>query len=297
MQAKNDARLAALFVFIGGASYGVVSPLVKYVYQKGFGVTDLSVAQFYYAAITFWLLALVTYRKGRGRYVLTQKTWVRLAGLGILSALATVAYYEALRTLPVWLGVILMFQYTWMTFLIQFAITRKLPFKWEWWSVALIIAGTVFANLGGARHTGHVTWVGIVLGIVAAIGYSLFIYGNAGIDATVPPFYRSAVMATVSAVVITLVFPPHGAFWSLNLHGMWVDGFLVGIFNQVLPIFAFAVGIPRVGGGAAAILASVELPVALALSAWWLGEPVGGFGWSGAAVIMAGIAVGQIRAD
>ena len=293
LQAQGGSRFAAWLVFLGGASYGVVSPLVKYAYQNGFTVTDITVAQFYYATVILWLLVAASYRAGRGRYALTRRNFAKLVGLGVVGSLTSITYYKALSGLPAWLAVILIFQFAWITFLVQFIMTRKRPRRWEWYGIILVVAGTVFANIGGIQRDPHATWTGVFLGLISAVSYALFLYFNAGMDTSAPPLYRSAIISTVSAIAITFVFPPHAVFFLHNLHGLWVYGVLVGLFSQAIPTTLFAAGIPRTGGGAAAILSSVELPVAVLLSAWWLGESVQWSGWFGVAMIFAGIAAGQ----
>jgi drug/metabolite transporter (DMT)-like permease len=292
VQGQSKLRLSAFLVFMGGASYGIVSPLVKYAYQHGYSSADMTVAQFYYAVVILWALVAVSYRASRQQFAMTWKNFGKLVWLGVVGTLTSLFYYKALTMLPAWLGVILLFQFAWITFLIQYIMTRKRPHRVEWFGIVFVVIGTILANIGGIHHQAHMTWLGVLLGLLSAVTYSLFLYFNAGIDTSSPPLYRSAIIATVSAVAITFVFPPHADFFLHNWQGLWVYGIMVGLFSQAIPTTLFAIGIPKLGGGAAAILSSVELPVAVLLSAWWLGESVMWIGWLGVVLIFAGIIVG-----
>ncbi len=293
MQWQGKAPLYAILVFLGGASYGIVSPLVKYAYQLGFDSNDITVAQFYYAVLILWALVAISARSKKQHYGMTWKNFGRLVFLGLIGTVTSIAYYKALTGLPAWLAVILLFQFAWITFLVQFLVTKKRPGRFEWFGIVFVVIGTILANVGGEHHHVHLTFVGILLGLISAIAYSLFLYFNAGVDTSSPPLYRSAIIATVSAVGITPVFPPHTSFLIHNLQGLWIFGILIGLFSQAIPTTLFSIGIPKLGGGTAAILSSVELPVAVLLSAWWLGESVMWVGWLGVLMIFAGIIIGQ----
>ena len=205
----------------------------------------------------------------------------------------SLAYYRALSGIPAWLAVILLFQFTWMTFFLQYIATKTKPSKYEWYGLSFVAIGTIFANLGDVHHHLHLTLVGILLGLLAAVAYSLFLFFSGRINTSSPPLYRSAIIVTVSAITITFVYPLHQSFFIHNLHGLWFFGILISLFSQAIPTLLFSIGIPKISGGAVALLTSAEFPVAVLLSVGWLGERMGWSGWLGIALIFSGIIVGQ----
>lgn len=290
---RNRLRLAAVFVMVAGASYGVVTPLVKLIYEKGYTFADITVMQFYSSALLLWLLVAVSARYKPKGWRMSRKNLIKMIWLGIVGTLTSIFYYKSLMWLPAWLGVILLFQFAWMTFLVEYIFTRRRPHVYQWIGMLLIVAGTILANTGDIRIGFHVTWLGVALGLLSAVTYSLFLHFNSTIETSSSPFLRSAMIATVSSVVITIVLPPSHVFFVHALHGLLLYGTLVGLLSQAIPTTLLVVGVPQLGGGTAAILSSIELPVAAILSALLLGEPVLWAGWLGVALIFAGMIAGN----
>ncbi len=288
-------RLYALLVLLGGASYGLVSPIVKMAYAQGFSTQDVTTGQFYYAAIILWLLVAFTGRRNNQRARLSAGNWRRLLLLGVLGTGTSVFYYRALTMLPAWMAIILLFQFSWMTFVIDFLATRRIPTGGEWRGILLIATGTLFANIHGF-HTGQVlsAW-GFAFGLFSGATYASFLYVNAGVATPVSPYFRAAVVTSISAIMISFIYVPSPSFLQVSIHGMWIFGILIGLFSQAIPTSLFGIGIPHVGGAAAAILGSVELPVSVILAAVVIHEHVLWTGWLGVALIIIGIAVGQRR--
>ena len=278
----------ALPVLLGGVSYGVVSPLVKAVFARGFGPGTVAVGQFYYAAALLWALVALT---GGGVRFSRADGW-RLAVLGALGAVASIAYYRSLHDLPVWLGVILLFQFAWITPVIDFLATRRRIRRTKWAGVAVILAGTILAAGAEGGAAVRVTPAGVLLGLASGVSYAVFLYISGTVHEPRRPFARAAVITTVSLVVSWALYPPTPHVLAPVIRGVLPVG-AVGLFSQVLPITLFSLGIPRVGGAAAAILGSVELPVAVVAAAVLLGEAVSWRSWIGVILILVGIAVSE----
>lgn len=291
-------RLYALLVLLGGASYGLVSPIVKLAYIHGFSAQDVTSGQFYYAAVILWLFTAFTGLRGqrsRRRARLSVGDWRRLLLLGVFGTATAVFYYQALTMLPAWMAIILLFQFSWMTFAIAYLVTRKAPTRGEWRGILLIAAGTLLANIHGFHAGQALSARGFVFGLCAGATYASFLYVNEGISTQTSPFFRAAVVTSISAILISFIYAPSLALVRASIHGMWLFGILIGLFSQAIPTSLFGIGIPRVGGAASAILGSVELPVAVILAAVIVHEHVLWTGWLGVALIMIGIAVGQRR--
>ncbi len=288
-------RLYALLVLLGGASYGLVSPIVKLAYLHGFSAQNVTSGQFYYAAVILWLLTALARRRSGPRARLSAGDWRRLFLLGVLGTGTAVFYYRALTMLPAWMAIILLFQFSWMTFVIDFLVTRRAPTGGEWRGILFIAMGTALANIHGFHAGQALSAWGFVFGLLSGATYASFLYVNEGVSTQTSPFFRAAIVTSISAVLISLIYVPSPALLRASIHGMWVFGILIGLFSQAIPTSLFGIGIPRVGGAAAAILGSVELPVAVILAAAIVHEHVLWTGWIGVALIIIGIAVGQRR--
>ncbi len=278
----------ALLVVLGGASYGLVSPLVKTAYARGFSAGDVAAGQFYYAAALLWLLAVLT----GGRVRFARGDAGRMAALGVLGAVTSVAYYRSLHDLPVWLSVILLFQFAWITPLIDLVVTRRGLPRVKWMGVAIILVGTVLAAGADGGAAARTTLAGVLLGLASGVSYAAFLYISGSVRAPRSPLVRAAIITTVSLLVSWLLYPPTGRVLRPVMQGAVPIG-AVGLFSQVLPTTLFSLGIPRVGGAAAAILGSVELPVAVVAAALLLRETVPWQSWLGVVLILFGIALSE----
>ncbi|MDI3327946.1 MAG: DMT family transporter [Alicyclobacillaceae bacterium] len=285
---RRPTRAQALWmVGLGASSYGFVSPVLKTAMGYGYSVEGVTVAQ-YFVALLFWFFALSAARKSRKP---DSGEWLRLALLGIFgSGGTTVLYYHSLAELPASLAIVLLFQFTWMTMLLETWIDRV---KWtprRIQALLMILAGTVLA-VGILRDQWErgVSWRGVCLGLGSALTYSLLLYGTGRVAVDVSPVYRSFAISAGAGMPILLASPPEAFVAALSGWGIYGWGTLVALLAQIIPPLLFSVAIPVVGGGAAAVLGSLELPTAVVAAAVILGEPVGWDRWAGVFLILLGI--------
>jgi drug/metabolite transporter (DMT)-like permease len=108
------------------------------------------------------------------------------------------------------------------------------------------------------------------------------------------PFLKSAVMLTVTLPFVYLLFPPQTylqhASWPLAFWGL-----LLGTLGQVIPTITMNIGIPRIGSSLAALLGSMELPVAVVAAFFIVKEPVGSVQWLGMLLILSGIVTAEMQ--
>ena len=70
-------------------------------------------------------------------------------------------------------------------------------------------------------------------------------------------------------------------------------GIAVRFLRTGLPTVSFNIGIPKIGSALAAMLGSVELPVAILAAYLLIGEPISGLQWGGMALILGGIIISE----
>ncbi|ARU61211.1 hypothetical protein CBW65_09310 [Tumebacillus avium] len=283
---------AILFVLIGGASYGLISPVIKMAYEAGFTPGDVTSSQYFMATAVLLLISAFQFRHFKQ---LTGRDVLLFIFLGVLSTGTSVFYYLALADLPASLAIVLLFQFAWIVMLIDFLVTRKKPNKAKWAALVLILAGTVFAVDLLHANWGAVSMTGLVLGLLSSVTYSTFLYFTSYVRAGTSPWVNSAIIAMASTVVVFFVFPPtflwNGTLWD----GLWFWALLIGALGQIFPPVFFNIGIPRVGGSLAGVLGSIELPVAVIAAFVILREHVAGVQWVGILLILAGIVVSELR--
>lgn len=286
---------AALLVLLGAVSYGVMSPIVKSAIADGWDVRALTFAQVSFGAAMLWIVLLLR-SKVRSSMKMRAGVWLLLAAIGIAGlSLTTLFYNQSLARLDASLAIVLLFQYTWITIFLESIRARRWPAGSEWLAALLIFAGTILAVGILERSIEHWNATGLLLGLLSAVSYSLFFFLSGFLPPSLEPLAKSAVMATASLVFIGAVqgvgtWAAEGASVPL---GLW--GLLLGLLGIALPTVCFNAGIPRIGASLAALLGSLELPVAVLAAYVLLGEPLSWWQGAGVALIVAGILAAQHR--
>jgi drug/metabolite transporter (DMT)-like permease len=65
----------------------------------------------------------------------------------------------------------------------------------------------------------------------------------------------------------------------------------MAIFSTVIPVFAQAAAMRRIGSGRAALIGTVGPLMTIALGWWWLGESISAWQLLGAALVVAGVVI------
>jgi drug/metabolite transporter (DMT)-like permease len=288
----NSRWFAIVLVIIGASSYGFLSPLVKTAYQDGWNEFQITASQMTAGAALLWLLVLLQ-RKAWGNPF--KGPWIKLSLVGMFGLTAsTLLYNTALSEMDATVAIVLLFQFTWMTIVMESIANRQWPKRNKWLAAVIIMLGTLFSVEAFDADWSRFTYLGILCGFASAVTYSFFLFMAGRMETHLHPFMKSAVMITGALPLLYLIYPPVVFFQtgggSLLLWGLWLGG-----LGQVLPTIAFMVGIPRIGSTLAAMLGAMELPVGIIASLLILHEAVHGVQWFGMLLILAGIVVAEKR--
>ncbi|MDB5085760.1 MAG: hypothetical protein JWN30_2646, partial [Bacilli bacterium] len=237
---------------------------------------------------------------------LTRKSVALLVILGIVSSGTTIFYYEALQFVSSSIGIVLLFQFTWMVVVIDSVVTRVMPSMRQWLSVLLILIGTICAvklqgqgAASGAAPGLSGATIGYLLGLLSAATYAVYLVLLERVHTDTPPVVNTSIMVLTSLVIAIAVFPAAFAeIFSMVVHpkpgmpgviGLLTWTSLIAVFGQVIPPLLFNRGIPVIGGAAAGILGAMELPVGMIASLFLVHEQIVLLQWLGIVLILAGI--------
>lgn len=298
-----------LSVFLGAASYGILSTIVVLSFDKGYKLGEVVGSQMLTGFILAWSLSLfITWRERRGKGVskrfgtngsdkMTKLTWKQrllLMAAGVPTAVTGLLYYQSLRYIPASIAIILLFQFTWIGVLIQAVRQRKRPNGMMLITIVILFGGTMLAAGIIEQDTSNFNIKGVVLGLLSAASYSLFILFSGKVVPSVHPAYRSLWMITGGMLLVFILFPPVYLFNGLIWSDLMLYGFLLGMFGAFIPPVLFAAGVPHIGEGMAGILGASELPVAVLLSSFVLHEHVSLLQWTGVIVVLIGITLPEL---
>lgn len=293
---KNPSTLAlvgALAVFLGGASYGVVGPVIKLASQSGFSFQQIMAAQSFGGLFIFAIVFGVSVLFGTRWQHMSKRDFAMLLLLGASTGCTNLCYNICLSHVSAALGVTLLFQYVWMGIVIQIIISRKPPVVMEIIAAIVVLGGTVGA-CGLLDGTMDFNLPGLIFGLGSALGYSLFLLISAHAGNDVPAMQRGLITCVGSCLVATLVCPTY-LIGGVDLAAIAPYSLVMGCFALFLPVPLIGFGAKYISGGACNILASSELPSAFLIAFLLLGEPMGVPRVAGMVVILVGIALTQVR--
>lgn len=274
----------AWLAFLGGVCFGIPSTFVKIAYQNGFSTAEVVGAQYLIGALLFWFT--IFFMK-RAKTSLSTK--IKLLISGVPMALTGVFYYNSLNYLDASIAIIMLFQFTWMGLIGEWIIDRIRPTREKIISVSILFIGSLFAvNLFGSS-VDSLPVEGILLGLLGALFFTLFIFASGKVGIAVHPIRKSMFMTTGALIIIFIIYPPITLFTEAIGDGLWIWGLILGVFGVVLPPILFSISMPKIGSGLGTILSASELPTAICMSIIVLHEHVSWIQWIGVILVLLGV--------
>lgn len=267
-----------IYVIIGAISYGLLSSLVKIAYHNGLDASQVTLYQIFIG----WLLLLIFYlfkkisnflKNKKNKKKLLFKNIILLIVLGSTTGLTGILYYLSLVNIDASLAIILLFQFTWISFVLEFIIFKVKPRKNQILSLIPILLGTLLATNIFNVDFQSISPLGLLFGFLSAISYSIFVLTSSKIGVNIPYYSKSLIMVSGGLILTMLVYNP---FTTFNAEGfkVFIDshGILLGFLGACLCTLMFAKGSPMIGPTKTAIIGTLELPTVLIASTLLLGE-------------------------
>ncbi|MCL7986355.1 DMT family transporter [Sphingobacterium sp. lm-10] len=286
----------SLAVFIGAASFGVLSTFVKKAYKAGFTLGEVTGSQALFGVVFLWILYLIS-QIGKVQKKRTQRKdpkWL-LVIAGLSTGLVSVLYYQCVQLVPASIAIILLMQYIWIGAILEFLLFKKPPSKIQLIGCVFIIIGTLFSTGLFEQEVPSLTASGVLYGLGAATAFACFIILNGRVGKDYPIVLKSALMVTGALILIIALLKPVGLLSIENLYNLFPYGFFLALFGTIIPPLLFAYGMPKTGYSLGSILSAVELPVAVTMSYLVLGEYVSGWQWFGLVFILSVIIIIQLQ--
>ncbi|MFI5450931.1 EamA family transporter [Pedobacter sp. UC225_61] len=278
-----------ILVLFGACSFGILSTFVKLAYAEGYSLGDVTGTQALFGAIVLWLLYFVqtkTQVKEQKKPVI-KTHWLKLIGAGFFTGLVSITYYQCVKLVPASVAIILLMQFVWISVLLELFIYKKKPNRNQVLAILLVLGGTVLASgLTETKITGF-NILGIAYGMLAALFYAAFLMLNGKLGNEYPPLKKSALMITGACLLIFAILPPTFLINGALAGNLLKWGIILAIFGTVIPPLCFSSGIPKAGLTLSSILSSVELPVAVSMSALVLHEDISWIRWLGVVIILS----------
>jgi drug/metabolite transporter (DMT)-like permease len=278
-----------ILVLFGACSFGILSTFVKLAYAEGYSLGDVTGTQALFGACVLWLLYFIqtkTQAKEKEKPVI-KTHWLKLIGAGFFTGLVSITYYQCVKLVPASVAIILLMQFVWISVLLELFIYKKKPSRNQILAVLLVLGGTVLASGLTETKISGFNILGIAYGMLAALFYAIFLMLNGKLGNEYPPLKKSALMITGACLLIFAILPPTFLINGALAGSLLKWGIILAIFGTVIPPLCFSSGIPKAGLTLSSILSSVELPVAVSMSALVLHEDVSWIRWLGVVIILS----------
>ncbi len=237
----------------------------KLAYRDGVTLSSMLFLRFAMAGI---LLALWGQWRGmywpRGRDLLWLMT---MGGVGYVGQ--AYCYFSALRYASAGMVSLLLYLYPAIVVVLSAWLLKRPIGRPRVWAVVLALAGTAL-TVGGDLHS---EMAGILLGIGAALIYSVYILIGEGVMQRVSPLVAATVVILSAAVVYAAGALYEGLALPASLGG-WLAVSAIALFSTVFAILGFFKGMEKLGAADASTLSTMEPLITLLLAAVVLGEAV-----------------------
>lgn len=291
---KNNIIKGSILVALGASSYGMLATFVKMAYDEGFTTAEVTLSQFLLGFTGLFILTLF-----RKKEVVPQekvadfRSILKLIAAGTSMGLTSIFYYMAVQYIPVSVGIVLLMQTVWMGVILEMILHRKLPGLRKTGAVFIILAGTVLAtNLLTQSVT--INWIGFGWGMMAALSYTASMYASNNVVLHFPSLKRSLFLILGGLITISIIFRSSiNQEFHYQIFLRW--GLILSLFGTILPPLLFTRGVPLIGMGLGAIIASVEIPVSILMAHFLLGEAVSLLQWTGVLLILFAVVLMNIR--
>jgi drug/metabolite transporter (DMT)-like permease len=292
---KNSVIKGSIFVALGASSYGMLATFVKMAYDEGFTTAEVTLSQFILGFAGLSILTML-----RKKDAVTEKkpadvrSVLKLIFAGTSMGLTSIFYYMAVQYIPVSVGIVLLMQTVWMGVILEMLLNRKAPGPRKIVAVFIILAGTLLAT-NILTQSVSINWIGFGWGMLAAMSYTASLYASHNVVLHFPPLKRSLYLILGGLVIISLIF--HKSItqsFPFEIFLRW--GLLLSLFGTILPPLLFTRGVPLIGMGLGAIIASVEIPVSILMAHLLLGEAVSFLQWVGVVLILFAVVLMNFNA-
>ena len=284
---KNNKLKGGILITLGAGCYGMLGTYVKLAYQEGFNTAEVTIAQFSLGFFGLFMLTLFRRTKPAGNRGGSVKSKMRLVLAGSSLGLTSIFYYLSVKYIAVSVAIVLLTQSVWMGVVVEAIIQKKSPGIGKLLAVLIILSGTILAT-NVLEQSISFNWKGVLFGILGALCYTATLFSTNHLENHLPPLKRSLFMILGGLLVILIVFHKNiNSGFSCNIFFSW--GLVVTLFGTILPPLLFTRGMPLAGIGLGAILASIEIPIAVIMADALLNEQVVVGQWIGVALILGAV--------
>ena len=278
----NERLSGAALIAVSAASFGVMPILARFAYADGTGIDTLLFLRFVVGAVF-----MLAFARMRGLRFPGGKSLVGLALMGALGYVGqSLCYFTALKYASAGLVALLLYVYPALVTLLSALLFRERITRAKALALALALAGTtLIVGIGGRGD-----YRGVILGLAAALIYSVYIVAGSRIIKPGQSIQASAIIMSAAALVFGGLTaaggfqPPHSARGFASVAA-------IALVCTIVALSTFFAGMERVGPTKASMISTLEPVVTVTAAAIFLGEPLTALNLFGGGLILGSLFV------
>jgi len=282
LSSHTDRLVGVFLVALSAACFGTNAIFAHIGYDAGANPCTFLFIRFLVASLVMFLIMTA-----RGLNFPRERLLVSLALIGGIGlAGATLSFYTAIQLAPVNLVIVIAYMYPTLVTLLA-AIFLKQPIT-SYKIVALLMTLVGILLTIGLGSGGYFS--GIILAIVTAIFYSLYlVFGSKSIQRA-GPFSASTVIIISAALIYSVIVCLQGLQMPKIPSG-WLAVVASAMISTVLGVVALFEGLKRIDTANAAIISTFEVVVVVVLAVIILGETITFYKILGACLVIGAVII------
>jgi drug/metabolite transporter (DMT)-like permease len=283
-----DRFVGFVLIAVSAAGFGTLAISGRYAYGDGLDALTILFFRFSLSAVVL-VGVLISRRESvpRGGVLL------RLVGMGAFGYVGQAfCYLTALKYASAGLVALLLYLYPAFVTILSVTVLREHITRFKVMALSLAVVGTALTvGPEGGR------FIGIFLGISAAVIYSVYIIVGTGVVKEVSAVQSSTVIFASAGAVSGVLMLVNGPQMPASVAG-WGAIVSIVLLATVLPVVTFLAGLKRTGPTNAAMLSTLEPVVTVVLAALLLQETLKPVTLAGGALILLAVlllAQGEFR--
>ncbi|NCB71454.1 MAG: hypothetical protein EOM45_06630 [Clostridia bacterium] len=212
--------------------------------------------------------------------------------IGVVSqGIFNLAYFGSIKLVGTFTAVVLLYFSPVIMFLLGTFMYREKSSRKKVFSVLLCLTGCVYGVTGGDFSTLQSNTVGILLGLTAALTYSLMPALSKKTTTIYNPFTIIIYSFMFGAIMLIPFAKPVASIMAVQDKAVFLIIPLFGFISSSIPYCLYIPSLHNVQVSKLGVIASIELVVSIAIAVLFLKEPLSAGKVAGAAIIMASILI------
>ncbi|MBZ4421557.1 DMT family transporter [Myxococcus sp. RHSTA-1-4] len=252
-----------LFVALSGACFGALGFFGRLAYDAGADVASLLFLRFGLAGGVLACVMAVRRQRLPG--------WKVSLGLVLLGGFyvgEAGSYFAALRHIPAGLAALLLYSFPALVALLQVFVFRERLGRVRWLAVALALGGTA---LTVDLAAGGVKPVGLLLGLLSALLYAVYVVISSRVAGAAGPLASSTLILCAAAVTLGIGVAVKGPAFPTTATG-WGAVLALALVCTVAAVLLFFMGMVRIGPVNTSLVSTMEPLTAVVIGALFMGE-------------------------